>query len=121
MFRNRNLPNVVNRKLAAPVPDENEPVTMENIIKYQQHKFNPHEPIFLSVSQYEELCKTTYDGSVPFTFTCVVGDERKEEQNDSSEGVEESKDDIRVTEIPNTMEKEEEQPYVPKKKKTSRK
>ena len=120
MFRNRNLPNVVNRKLAAPDPDDNEPVTMENIIKFQQHKFNPHEPIFLSVSQYEELCKTTYDGSVPFTFTCVVGDERKEEQNDSSEGVEESKDDI-VTEVSNAIDVEEEQPYVPKRKKTNKK
>lgn len=101
--------------------DHTEPITMESVMKFQQHKFNPHEPLFLSVKQYEELCKTTYDGSVPFTFTAVVGDERKDDQNSSSEGVEESKDDIVVTEVSNTIEKEEEQPYVPKKKKTSRK
>lgn len=118
MFRNRNLPNVINRKLIAPIVDENETITMESVIKYQQHKPNPHEPIFLSVSQYEELCKTTYDGSIPFTFTCVVGDERKEEKNESSEeGVEETKDEIKISEVINDAE----EPYVPSKKKKAKK
>jgi hypothetical protein len=84
-----------------------------NVLKYQQHKYNPHEPLFLSVKQYEELCKTTYDGSVPFTFTCVVDNK----DHTTSEGVEERKDDITVTEIQNESE---ETPYAPKKKKSKK-
>lgn len=115
------------RKFGKPRPplvqdlDHNEPVTMESVMKLQQHKPNPHEPIFLSVKQYEELCKTTYDGNVPFTFTAIVGDKRDDEardvKNDSDDGVEENKDDITVSEVVNDVE----EPYVPSKKKKAKK
>lgn len=115
MFRNRTLPNQINRNVKAQ-QDLNESITMESVIKYQQHKFNPHEPLFLSVQQFEELCKTTYDGSVPFTITAVVGEERKEDKKDE----EVKEDKIKVSEnnepeYPAPNANVEPEPYVYKK------
>jgi hypothetical protein len=115
MFRRNNLPNIVRRGVEPlKEPDDNETITIHDITRIQQHKFNPHEPIFLSVRQYEEICKNTYDGNVPFTITAIVGQDEKKKE----EGVEESKNDeqksdgIIVTEV---KEVQTEDPYVPKK------
>lgn len=114
MFRRNNLQNNVRRGVSQlSEPQHNETITLHDITKLQQHKYNPHEPIFLSVKQYEEICKNTYDGNVPFTITAIVG------QDDKKEGVEENKegeqkpDGIIVTEVQQEVQQEEE--YVPKK------
>lgn len=116
MFRNRNLPNQINRNVKEQ-QDVNEVITMENVIKYQQHKFNPREPLFLSVQQFEELCKTTYDGSVPFTITAIVGEERKEEKKEE-EIIKEDNISVSVNnepEYPAPNANVEPEPYVYKK------
>lgn len=71
MFRHLSLPNNHNRNTKLQL-DQSDIINMETIVKLQKQKSNPHEPTFLSKCQYEELCKTTYDGNVPFTITPIV-------------------------------------------------
>lgn len=90
MFRRLNLHNDVNRNKKL-IPEHNDSINIGTIISVQKHKLNPHEPTFLNKSQFEELCKYTYDGNVPFTITRIV---------DTNQGVEETKTDaISVEEI----------------------
>ena len=69
----------------------NESITMETIVKLQKHKFNPHEPTFLNRSQFEELCKSTYDGNVPFTITRLGDTQHEGVQETKIEEVTETK------------------------------
>jgi hypothetical protein len=69
----------------------NESITMETIVKLQKHKFNPHEPTFLNRSQFEELCKSTYDGNVPFTITRLGDTQQEGVQETKTEEVTETK------------------------------
>jgi hypothetical protein len=123
MFRHLNNPNIVNRNFKQE-QDHNETINMESIVKIQKHKFNPHEPIFLSVSQFEELCKTTYDGNTPFTITAIVDKDKEISANEINEKI----DNITITEIKNEEPEYpapnsnvDPEPYVYKKQKQKKK
>jgi hypothetical protein len=114
MFRRTTLPNNVRRGVEVlPDPHDNETITIHDITRIQQHKYNPHEPIFLSVKQYEEICKNTYDGAVPFTISAIVGQDDKKDGVKESKNQEQKSDGISVTEVSKEVQTEE--PYVPKK------
>ena len=70
------------------------PVPVQNYV--------PQEPIILSKEQWDFICSRTHDATAPFTVTVTVVDKKEEED----EGVEEQKD---------------EEPYVPKRGRKSKK
>lgn len=123
MFRHLNNPNIINRNFKQE-QDHNDTINMESIVKLQKQKFNPHEPIFLSVSQFEELCKTTYDGSYPFTITAIVNKDEISAKLEEEKKLNEKMDNITITEIKNQEpeypapnDNVEPEPYVYKKQK----
>jgi len=78
----------------------NRPKPMQNYV--------PNEPIILTKEMWEQVCSQTYDASTPFTVTITVKDD---EVNDTV-----------VADMDNLgIDEKEEEPYVPKRTRKSKK
>lgn len=91
----------------APSPVEN-PMEIFKPKPIPVHSFIPNEPIILTKEQWEAVCSKTRDATIPYKveITIIEKPEQKGDEVEEEEGVEENKD--------------EETPYLPKKRRSKK-
>lgn len=91
-----------------PVPVIENPFDLVMNTPKPVQKYVPKEPIFLTKEMWDQVCSQTHDASTPFTVTITVKDN---EDNDTVVG---DMDNL-------VIDEKEDEPYVPKRTRKTKK